>query len=67
MILLRPEELTESAARYLQMVQPTQGAPNDQLNDHGWILGNTDCVSWTAQADIDALLEARISSNAIGE
>ena len=34
-------------------------ATNDQLNNHGWILGGTDRMTWTAQADIDLLLEAK--------
>jgi hypothetical protein len=59
MILVRPDGLSEGAARYLQMVKPTWGAPNDQLNNHGWILGGTDRIKWEVQADIDWLLEAR--------
>ncbi|HKQ05604.1 MAG TPA: hypothetical protein VJ464_10760 [Blastocatellia bacterium] len=57
MILTQPEGLGEGAVRYLEMVRPTWGTPPDQLNNHGWILGGTDKISWPAQADIDALLE----------
>lgn len=59
MILTRPEGLDENAARYLGMVRPPMGAPADQLNNHGWILGDTNSISWTAQADIDLLLEVK--------
>lgn len=59
MILLRPDGLSEGASRYLQMVKPAWGAPNDQLNNHGWILGGTDRIKWATQADIDWLLEAK--------
>ncbi len=59
MILLRPEGLNEGPMRYLQMVKPTWGDPSDQLNNHGWILGGTDKISWQAQADIDVLLEPK--------
>ncbi len=57
MILMRPEGLDENAARYLEMVRPSPSAPPDQLNNYGWILGDTTRISWTAQADIDSLLE----------
>ena len=59
MILLRSEGPDENLSRYLELVKPSAGAPNDQLNNHGWILGGTDRISWAAQADIDLLLEPR--------
>lgn len=59
MILIRPNGPDENLMRYLKMVKPEEGAPNDQLNNHGWILGGTDRISWTAQADIDLLLEVK--------
>ena len=59
MILLRSEGPDENLRRYLELVKPSAGAPNDQLNNHGWILGGTDRISWTAQANVDVLLEPR--------
>lgn len=59
MILVRPEGLNDAASRYLGMVRPTRGVANDQLNNHGWILGGTDRIGWAAQADIDVLLEPK--------
>ena len=59
MILIRSNGPDEVLSRYLELVKPSAGAPNDQLNNHGWILGTTDRISWTAQADIDLLLEPR--------
>lgn len=59
MILLRSEGPDENLSRYLELVKPSAGAPNDQLNNHGWILGGTDRISWAVQADIDLLLEPR--------
>jgi len=58
MILVRSDGLTEGTIRYLNMVKPTWGAANDQLNNHGWILGGTERISWIVQNDIDLLLEA---------
>ena len=62
MILLRSEGSDENLRRYLELVKPGAGSPNDQLNNHGWILGGIDRISWTAQADIDLLLEPREST-----
>ena len=59
MMLLRSEGPDESLRRYLQLVRPSSGAPNDQLNNHGWILGGTDRISWETQAEIDIFLEPR--------
>lgn len=59
MILLRSEGLDQNLSRYLELVKPSAGAPNDQLNNHGWLLGGTDRISWETQADLDLLLEPR--------
>lgn len=59
MILVRLDGLSEGTARYLQMVRPTWVAPNDQLNNHGWILGGNNRIKWETQAEIDWLLEAK--------
>ena len=59
MILIRADGADKKTSGYLEMVKPAQGAVNDQLNNHGWILGGTDRISWNAQADIDLLLEAK--------
>jgi hypothetical protein len=58
-ILVRTDGPGDGAIRYLEMVKPAAGATDDQLNNHGWILGGTDRISWAAQADIDVLLEAK--------
>ncbi|HXG86182.1 MAG TPA: DUF2231 domain-containing protein [Pyrinomonadaceae bacterium] len=62
MIFSRPEGLDEKTTQYLEMVRPSWGAANDQLNNHGWILGGTDRISWKAQADIDLLLNPKENS-----
>lgn len=59
MILLRPGQISEQAVRYLQMVQPSASPPDDQLSNHGWILGDIRAISWSIQADIDGLLDIR--------
>lgn len=57
MLLTGREGLAPAAVRYLESVKPPRSAPSDQLNNHGWILGGTDRISWSAQASIDLLLE----------
>lgn len=58
-ILIRPEGMSEGVARYLEMVKPPWGVPNHHVNNYGWILGDTDKISWQAQGDIDWLLEPK--------
>lgn len=62
MVLLDGAPLSEGTVRYLEMVRPFRGAPNDQLTNHGWILGDTRQITWATQANIDGLLEARVGS-----
>ena len=58
MILLRSGRLSEDVVRRLGSVQLTEGAPDDQLLNHGWILGDTARISWAQQADLDLLPRA---------
>ncbi len=63
MILLNGGNLNEETTEYLEKVQPSQAAANDQLNNYGWILGDTSRISWTTQADIDLLLNQKENGN----
>lgn len=56
MILLSGGNVDQPTTDYLNKVKPSWTATNDQLNNHGWILGGTDKIPWTAQADIDWML-----------
>lgn len=44
-------------ARYIASVRPPAAAPRDQLTNHAWILGPLSEISWSAQGDIDLLLQ----------
>lgn len=52
------EGLTTAQVAFLETMRPSRGAPDDQLNNHCWILGGTERISWELQNDIDLLLEA---------
>lgn len=60
MLLLQSGRPTEDLVRYLESVQPSEAAPDDQLLNHGWILGDTTRIGWAQQADLDLLLEPGI-------
>jgi hypothetical protein len=59
LILVRSNGPEETAIRYLESVRPAWSAPDDQPNNHGWILGGVGRISWRAQTDVDLLLEPR--------
>lgn len=59
MILVGQNGVNEQTAQYLEKVKPLWTAANDQLNNHGWVLGDTSKISWEAQADIDLLLNQK--------
>ena len=56
MILLPQGEVSPDLEQYLASVRPAEGAPDDQLFNHGWILGDTTRITWPTQADLDLLL-----------
>lgn len=62
MILVNQNGVNERTAEYLEKIRPSRTAANDQLNNHGWILGDTSKIGWTAQADIDLLLNQKEES-----
>ena len=56
-LVLGSETLSDKLVNYMKLVQPTWGAPADQLNNHAWILGSPKEVPPTLVGRLDALLE----------
>lgn len=57
MLLLPGGTITPAVRAYLERVRPATASVNDQLTNHGWILGGTRRIPWPVQGDIDDLLE----------
>lgn len=45
-------------ADYLKILKPYPTAPQQQLLNHGWIIGGEETISWETQVELDRMLEA---------
>ncbi|MFW5942814.1 MAG: cell wall-binding repeat-containing protein [Chloroflexota bacterium] len=45
------------AAEYLQSTKPYPTAPQQQLTNHGWIIGGEETISWNTQTIVDQMLD----------
>lgn len=57
-LFIEEDNIPDAARRYLQATRPYPTAPQEQLLNHGWIIGGTDTISWENQAALDWMLEA---------
>jgi hypothetical protein len=57
MLLIREDIIPPSVREYLKLVQPDYISPQNQLNNHGWIIGNEEHITNSVQAVIDMLLD----------
>ena len=60
-LFVSAKEIPSPVENYLQMVQPAFIAVQGQLYNHGWIIGNTDNISYTLQMRLDGLLGVKKS------
>ena len=51
----------ESVARYLSIIKPYPTAPQQQLLNHGWIIGGEETISWQTQVELDVMLDAYLA------
>ena len=51
----------EEVAAYLNDIQPYPTAPQEQLVNHGWIIGGELTIAWETQARLDLLLEGHLT------
>jgi hypothetical protein len=47
----------ERVASYLRILKPYPTAPQQQLTNHGWIIGGEKTISWNTQALLDQMLD----------
>lgn len=57
-LMVETDSVPEAVQTYLNITQPYATAPQQQLLNHGWIIGGTDTISWETQASLDWMLEA---------
>lgn len=66
-LVVDQNDLPTEIERYLRDIQPYPTAPQEQLLNHGWIIGGEETISWENQARIDLLLEGNLDVPAVGQ
>lgn len=56
-LVVNVDGVPQPAARYLESTKPYPTAPQQQLTNHGWIIGGEQTISWETQAMIDQMLD----------
>ncbi|MDW7683829.1 MAG: cell wall-binding repeat-containing protein [Bacillota bacterium] len=59
-LLVNQDTVTASVSRYLRSVQPTFLSSQEQLFNHGWIIGDNNAISSSVQAEVDRLLQVKL-------
>lgn len=59
-LVVNRDSVPEVVANYLRILKPYDTAPQQQLLNHGWIIGGEETISWETQAELDLLLEGRL-------
>ena len=58
LLIVKRDAVPEAVVNYLKILTPYATAPQQQLLNHGWIIGGEGTISWETQVELDQLLEA---------
>lgn len=61
-LVVNEDSVPESVATYLNLLKPYPTAPQEQLLDHGWIIGGEATINWRTQAELDLMLEGHLTA-----
>lgn len=56
-LLVRPEEVPQRVAGYLESIRPAATGPAYTILNHAWIIGDENKISWEVQKNIHMLLK----------
>lgn len=66
-LILDDGAIPDAVNTYLNITKPYETAPQQQLLNHGWIIGGEDTISWDVQTQLDMMLEAKALTSSEGE
>lgn len=66
MLLVEKDALPEPLVRYLKVVQPSFLSSQEQLFNHGWIIGGPGVISPQVQQEVDKLLQVKMPGTTDG-
>lgn len=56
-LMISANDVPTAVQQYLQTIQPYETAPQEQLVNHGWVIGGTQTISDATMATLDLLLD----------
>lgn len=56
-VVVNADGVPQPAARYLESTKPYPTAPQQQLTNHGWVMGGEETISWNTQTVLDQMLD----------
>lgn len=59
-LIVNQDSVPDPVTNYLEILKPYPTAPQQQLLNHGWIIGGESTISRETQATIDLLLEGKL-------
>ncbi len=61
-IILGGDGVPDAVESYLSLLKPYPTAPQEQIVDHGWVIGGEGTISWPTQDALDLLLEGHLTA-----
>jgi hypothetical protein len=61
MLAVNRDGVPDVVRTYLEILKPYPTAPQQQLLNHGWIIGGERTISWETQVALDGLLEGQLA------
>jgi hypothetical protein len=61
-LAVNQDEIPAAVADYLAIIKPYPTAPQQQLLNHGWIIGGEETISWQTQTELDVMLDGYLTT-----
>lgn len=56
-VVVNADGVPQPAANYLESTKPYPTAPQQQLTNHGWVIGGEETIGWNTQTVLDQMLD----------
>lgn len=67
LLAVNQDGVPEAVVNYLEILKPYPTAPQQQLLNHGWVIGGESTIGWETQVELDSLLEGHLPRMAEAE
>ncbi len=56
-LVVDADSVPDATASYLQILKPYPTGPQEQLTNHGWVIGGEETITWETQTVLDQMLD----------